>query len=84
MRKKFKCPYSVIWLALALLCLPFSNAYVDRYFSIVNIVKDKLRNKLLIQNVDKILSIRFLLNNKNLFHLKICVKNLPVKCIVVI
>ncbi|XP_018406164.1 PREDICTED: uncharacterized protein LOC108771317 [Cyphomyrmex costatus] len=51
-------------LALALLTVPFSNASVERAFSIVNIVKDKLRNKLEVKTIDAILRVRFLMENK--------------------
>ncbi|XP_018365745.1 PREDICTED: uncharacterized protein LOC108763808 [Trachymyrmex cornetzi] len=50
-------------LVLALLCLPFSNAEVERAFSIMNIIKDKLRNRLIIRTLDAILRVRFLLPN---------------------
>lgn len=45
-------------LVLGLLSLPFSNAAVERAFSIVNIVKDKLRNKISIKMVEAILHVR--------------------------
>lgn len=51
-------------LALALLSLPFSNASVERAFSIVNVVKDKLRNKLLVKTIDAIVRVRFSVENK--------------------
>lgn len=44
-------------LVLGLLSLPFSNAAVERAFSIVNIVKDKLRNKMAVKMVEAILHI---------------------------
>ncbi|KYN12087.1 hypothetical protein ALC57_15754, partial [Trachymyrmex cornetzi] len=44
-------------LVLGLLTLPFSNASVERTFSIVNIIKDKLRNKMSIKMVEAILHI---------------------------
>lgn len=50
-------------LALALLSLPFSNAAVERGFSIVNIIKDKLRNKTAIKTADAIMRVRFLLTD---------------------
>ena len=46
-------------LAVALLCLPFSNASVERAFSMANIVKDKLRNKMSIKTADAIMRVRF-------------------------
>ena len=45
-------------LAFALLSLPISNASVERVFSIVNIVKDKLRNNLAVLMVEAILHTR--------------------------
>lgn len=48
-------------LAVSLLSLPFSNASVERAFSIVNILKDKLRNRLNIETVDALMRIRFLI-----------------------
>lgn len=49
-------------LVLGLLSLPFSNAAVERAFSIVNIVKNKLRNKMSIAMVEAIMHIRCTLN----------------------
>lgn len=46
-------------LALSMLSLPISNATVERAFSIVNIIKDKLRNKISTNTADAILGIRF-------------------------
>ena len=51
---------SIACLAVALLTLPFSNAAVERAFSIVNIIKDKLRNKMSVRTADAILRIRFM------------------------
>ncbi|CAL1672569.1 unnamed protein product [Lasius platythorax] len=45
--------------ALAMLCLPFSNAVVERAFSIMNIIKNKLRNRMSIKTADAILRLRF-------------------------
>ena len=42
-----------------MLSLPISNAEVERALSIVNIVEDKVRNKISIDAVDGILRIRF-------------------------
>lgn len=50
-------------LALILLALPFSNASVERAFSIFNVVKNKLRNKMNISTVEAILRVRYSLNN---------------------
>jgi len=41
-----------------LLSLPFSNAAVERAFSIVNVVKDKLRNKMSVKMLEAILHVR--------------------------
>jgi hAT family C-terminal dimerisation region len=41
--------------ALKMLCLPFSNAEVERMFSQLNIVKNKLRNRLLPETTTAIL-----------------------------
>lgn len=51
--------YNISKLALSMLSLPISNATVERAFSIVNIIKDKLRNKMSINTADAILRIRF-------------------------
>lgn len=45
--------------ALAMLCLPFSNAVVERAFSIINIIKNKLRNRMAVKTADAILRLRF-------------------------
>lgn len=50
-------------LAVGLLSLPFSNATVERAFSIINIVKDKLRNRLSVTSVDSIMRTRWSLFN---------------------
>lgn len=49
--------------ALSLLVLPFSNAEVERAFSTVNILKNKLRNRMLIPTLDSIMRVRFSLKN---------------------
>lgn len=46
-------------LALAILSLPFSNAVVERAFSQVTIIKDKLRNRLATATAESILRIRY-------------------------
>jgi len=46
-------------LSLAILCLPFSNASVERVFSIMNIVKNKLRNRMNVESLDAILNVKF-------------------------
>lgn len=46
-------------LVFALLSLPVSNASVERVFSVMNIVKNKLRNRLLVETVDSILCVRY-------------------------
>ena len=45
-------------LVLALMSLPFSNASFERAFSIININKDKLRNRTSVEIADTILRIR--------------------------
>jgi len=47
--------------ALAALCLPFSNASVERAFSVLNLVKSDLRNRLHVKTVAAIVGVRFLL-----------------------
>lgn len=44
---------------LSMLILPYSNAQVERIFSQLNLVKTKTRNKMSIEMVNAILSIRF-------------------------
>lgn len=44
--------------AFTVLSLPLSNASVERVFSFLNIIKSKLRNRLLISTVDAIIMIR--------------------------
>ncbi|XP_031328721.1 uncharacterized protein LOC116159845 [Photinus pyralis] len=46
-------------LAFAVLCLPHSNADVERLFSQMNVIKSKLRNRMLLDLLDSILHIRF-------------------------
>ena len=46
-------------LALSLFSLPFSNATVERLFSLMNIVHSKLRNRLHVSSVESILQIRY-------------------------
>lgn len=46
-------------LAIGLLSLPFSNAAVERAFSLVNLIKDRLRNRLIIYSTDAILLVGF-------------------------
>ena len=46
-------------LAIGLLSLPFSNATVERAFSLVNVIKNKIRNRLAIHSTDAILRVRF-------------------------
>ena len=53
--RKFK---NICKFVFALLSLPISNACVERVFSIVNIVKDKLRNQLSVPMVQAILHVR--------------------------
>ncbi|XP_077279781.1 uncharacterized protein LOC143907119, partial [Temnothorax americanus] len=45
--------------ALAMLCLPFSNAVVERAFSIMNVIKNKLRNRMAVKTANAIMRIRF-------------------------
>ena len=49
---------SISRLASILLCLPVSNATVERVFSIMTAVKTKLRNKLAVPMVEAIITIR--------------------------
>lgn len=54
-----------IWeLALSLFSSLFSNASVERAFSIFNIMKDKLRNRTSSKTADAILCVRYLLSGK--------------------
>lgn len=43
---------------LKLLCLPWSNADVERVFSQINLVKTKLRNRIHLQTVNSVLAVR--------------------------
>lgn len=49
---------NICQLSFALMSLPISNAGVERVFSIVNIIKDKIRNKLAVIMVEAILHVR--------------------------
>lgn len=46
-------------LALSLLSLPFSNATVERLFSLMNVVHSKLRNRMHVRSVEAVLQIRY-------------------------
>ncbi|XP_053947696.1 uncharacterized protein LOC128856421 [Anastrepha ludens] len=46
--------------ALQILSLPWSNAEVERVFSQVNLVKSKIRNRMSVDTLNAILSIRFI------------------------
>ena len=53
-------PYNELCeLAFTVSVLPHSNAEVERLFSNMNIVKSKLRNRLLIKTVNQILNVRY-------------------------
>lgn len=43
---------------ISLLCLPYSNAEVERLFSQMNLIKSKIRNKMNLDLLNAILSIR--------------------------
>ncbi|KYN04692.1 hypothetical protein ALC62_04434 [Cyphomyrmex costatus] len=43
---------------LAMLCLPFSNASVEHLFSMMNIIKNKLRNRIAVKTRNAIMRIR--------------------------
>lgn len=65
-------------LATSLLSLPFSNASVERSFSIMNIVKNKLRNQMSVKTAEAILRVKNNVSNfasfeptKNM-HKKFC------------
>lgn len=45
--------------ALSLFSMPFSNACVERVFSIMNFVKSKLRNRLICETVEAALTVRY-------------------------
>jgi hypothetical protein len=45
--------------ALRILCLPHSNAEVERVFSSMNIVKNKIRNKMKLDLLNNILNIKY-------------------------
>ncbi|CAH1106772.1 unnamed protein product [Psylliodes chrysocephalus] len=50
---------NLVNLALRILCLPHSNADVERVFSSVSIVKNKIRNRMKLNLLNNILSIKF-------------------------
>jgi hypothetical protein len=50
--------------ALKFLSIPFSNAVVERVFSVLNLVKCKIRNKMKIDTLDSILRIRIHFSNE--------------------
>ncbi|KYN07065.1 hypothetical protein ALC62_01976 [Cyphomyrmex costatus] len=43
---------------LAMLCFPFSNVSVERLFSMMNIIKNKLRNRIAVKTTNAIMRIR--------------------------
>jgi hypothetical protein len=47
--------------ALSILSLPFSNASVERTFSQMNLVKTKLRNRMLVKTTNALLQVKFFL-----------------------
>ena len=51
-------------LVSALICLPISNATVERVFSVMSAVKTKLRNILAIPMVESILTVRYRLKRR--------------------
>lgn len=55
---------SISKLALMLLSLPFSNASVERVFSVANIIRDKLRDRMSIATAESVMCIRFSLHRK--------------------
>lgn len=46
-------------LVFALLALPLSNATVERAFSLVNIIKDKLRNRMAVKSCEAVIRVRY-------------------------
>jgi hypothetical protein len=53
-------PFSdILNLAFKILCLPHSNADAKRVFSVMNIVKNKLSNKMKLPLLNNILNIKF-------------------------
>lgn len=50
---------------LDLLTLPYSNAEVERVFSVMNLVKSKIRNKINLNSVNSIIHIKYGLKMKN-------------------
>lgn len=55
-------------LATSLLSLPFSNASVERSFSIMNIIKNKLRNQMSVKTAEAILRVKDNLSNSASFE----------------
>lgn len=62
--------------ALTLLTIPLSNASIERIFSQMNIVKNKIRNKLLVSTTESILLVRNCLQN---VRMETCVNFIPSK-----
>lgn len=52
-------------LAIKVLCLPYSNAEIERVFSLLNVYKSKIRNKLGLNSVNSLLHVRYGLKAKN-------------------
>lgn len=55
-------------LVLSVLIFPFSNATVERAFSVMGIVKNKLRNRLLPKTTDHIMRVRFCIEKVSKFQ----------------
>ncbi|KYN09646.1 hypothetical protein ALC57_18166 [Trachymyrmex cornetzi] len=53
-------------LALALLSLPISNATVERMFSMYNVIKNQIRNRLSLDIMQAILMVRYYLKIDNI------------------
>ncbi|KYM96015.1 hypothetical protein ALC62_13334 [Cyphomyrmex costatus] len=53
-------------IALKLLSLPLSNAVVERVFSIINLIKTKIRNRMKVQTLEALLLIRIYFSNHNI------------------
>lgn len=55
-------------LALALLSLPISNATVEKAFSVYNVIKSHIRNKLSLDIMQAIMMVRYYLSTDNITY----------------